>query len=44
MRLCSNDLSADSREEIDAFSKWLLDIGEGKIPSIAKDSDRKFLD
>jgi hypothetical protein len=39
MMFCSNDLSADSREEIDAFSKWLLDIDEGKIPSIAKDSD-----
>jgi hypothetical protein len=39
MRLYSNNLSADSRKEMEAFTKWLLDIGEGKIPSIAKGSD-----
>ena len=27
------------QQEVAAFSKWILDIGEGKIPSVAKDGE-----
>jgi hypothetical protein len=33
MQLYSNNLSAETKNDIAAFSRWLLDIGEGKIPA-----------
>ena len=39
MRLiCSVD-DPYQQQEVAAFSKWILDIGEGKIPSVAKDGE-----
>jgi hypothetical protein len=39
MRLYCNNLSPNTRNEISTFSRWLLDIGEGKVPAKAKDND-----
>jgi ATP-dependent DNA helicase PIF1 len=32
-------LAEESRDELAQFSKWVLDIGEGNIPAIAKDGE-----
>jgi ATP-dependent DNA helicase PIF1 len=39
MRLYSNGLSPETKNDITAFSRWLLDIGDGKIPARAKDNE-----
>ncbi|ONM60681.1 uncharacterized protein [Zea mays] len=39
MRLKSPHLDSASKNEIASFSKWLLDIGDGKVPARAKDSE-----
>jgi ATP-dependent DNA helicase PIF1 len=32
-------LSPETKNDITAFSRWLLDIGDGKIPARAKDNE-----
>jgi hypothetical protein len=39
MRLYSDDLSLDNKIEITSFSKWILDIGEDKIPARSKEGE-----
>jgi ATP-dependent DNA helicase PIF1 len=39
MRLSSNNLSAEMKFEIDAFSKWILAVGEGTISAKTKDTE-----
>lgn len=39
MRLNSSHLDPTSKNEIASFSKWLLDIGDGKVPARARDSE-----
>lgn len=41
MRLKSPHLDSASKNEIASFSKWLLDIGDGKVPARAKDSKKE---
>lgn len=39
MRLKSPGLSYEAREEYSAFAKWVLDLGNGDIPSYSKGSN-----
>lgn len=39
MRLRCPDLSIDAQTEIAEFSRWVLDIGEGSVDAIRKDSE-----
>lgn len=39
MRLSRPDLSQDEQNEIAEFSKWALDVGEGKIDGVIKDGE-----
>jgi hypothetical protein len=39
MRLSSTDLSIDAKKEVESFSKWILAIGEGKVPARAKENE-----
>ena len=39
MRLRSAGLSKEDANELELFSKWILDIGEGKIPAISKQGE-----
>ena len=39
MRLNRQDLDSESQKEIAEFTKWVLDIGEGKIESLGTSSE-----
>lgn len=39
MRLSSPSLSQENREELSQFSKWMLDIGEGKIHATSREGE-----
>lgn len=39
LRLSWPDLSQDEQNEIAQFSKWVLDVGEGKIDGVIKDGE-----
>ncbi|XP_066385185.1 uncharacterized protein [Miscanthus floridulus] len=39
MRLVCSPNDACQQQEVAAFSRWILDIGEGKAPSFAKDGE-----
>nr|XP_027098951.1 uncharacterized protein LOC113718236 [Coffea arabica] len=39
MRIRGNDMHSDSVESLEEFSKWILDLGEGKLPAISFDDE-----
>jgi hypothetical protein len=39
MRLSTDTLTKQGRKELADFSRWLLDIGEGNIETIAKEGE-----
>jgi ATP-dependent DNA helicase PIF1 len=41
MRLTAQGLIEESKKELAEFSKWMLDIGEGKIKALAKEDEIK---
>ncbi|KAI3938148.1 hypothetical protein MKW98_018704 [Papaver atlanticum] len=45
MRLSTGDASQDKRDEIEEFAKWILDVGNGKVPAISLDGseDRDWI-
>ncbi|XP_026451721.1 uncharacterized protein LOC113352060 [Papaver somniferum] len=40
MRLLTGDTSVQKREEVEEFSKWVLDVGNGKLPTISLDGSK----
>ncbi|XP_026459025.1 uncharacterized protein LOC113359646 [Papaver somniferum] len=40
MRLLTGDTSVEKREEVEEFSKWILDVGNGKLPTISLDGSK----
>lgn len=39
MRLAAPNLTPEAQEEISSFSKWVLDLGEGKLEATARDGE-----
>ncbi|CAD6251614.1 unnamed protein product [Miscanthus lutarioriparius] len=39
MRLASSSSDPDYQKQLAEFSKWILDVGEGKIPSVAREGE-----
>jgi ATP-dependent DNA helicase PIF1 len=39
MRLSGTDLNPEAQQELATFSKWILDVGEGKIEATARDGE-----
>ncbi|WVZ63152.1 hypothetical protein U9M48_012810 [Paspalum notatum var. saurae] len=39
MRISSSDLDISAQEEVATFSKWVLDIGEGRIKATAREGE-----
>ncbi|XP_027166398.1 uncharacterized protein LOC113766402 [Coffea eugenioides] len=39
MRIRANDMHSDSVESLEEFSKWILDLGEGKLSAISFDDE-----
>ncbi|XP_026459021.1 uncharacterized protein LOC113359642 [Papaver somniferum] len=40
MRLLTGDTFVEKREEVEEFSKWILDVGNGKLPTISLDGSK----
>ncbi|XP_026383265.1 uncharacterized protein LOC113278718 [Papaver somniferum] len=40
MRLLTGDTSVEKREEVEEFSKWVLYVGNGKLPTISLDGSK----
>jgi len=39
MRLSSSGLNSTQQQELAEFSKWILDVGDGKVESVAKEGE-----
>ena len=41
MRLLNDNINEDSEKAIANFSKWILKVGDGKVPTIKLEQDEK---